>query len=85
MTKMIVCLAACALALPALAEDKAAAAPAGAMPDMSKMGPMSRPITKEKDDKKGIDEFEREIVQRSRAAGYRGSYIRPVPAVAVFD
>ena len=29
--------------------------------------------------------FEREIVQRSRAAGYRGSYIRPVPAVAVFD
>ena len=29
--------------------------------------------------------FEREIVRRSRAAGYRGSYIRPVPAVSVFD
>jgi hypothetical protein len=28
--------------------------------------------------------FEREIVRRSRAGGYRGSYIRPVPAVAVF-
>ena len=29
--------------------------------------------------------FEAEIVKRSRAAGYRGSYVRPVPAVAVFD
>jgi len=29
--------------------------------------------------------FEREIVRRSRAIGYGGSYIRPVPAVAVFD
>jgi novobiocin biosynthesis protein NovU/D-mycarose 3-C-methyltransferase len=29
--------------------------------------------------------FESEIVRRSRAAGYRGSYVRPVPAVAVFD
>jgi hypothetical protein len=29
--------------------------------------------------------FESEIVKRSRAAGYRGSYVRPVPAVAVFD
>ena len=29
--------------------------------------------------------FEREIVQRSRAVGYRGSYIRPVPSVSVFE
>jgi SAM-dependent methyltransferase len=29
--------------------------------------------------------FESEIVKRSRAAGYRGSFVRPVPAVAVFD
>lgn len=29
--------------------------------------------------------FESEIVRRSRAAGFRGSYVRPVPAVAVFD
>src|SRR3989454_8044449 len=29
--------------------------------------------------------FEQEIVRRSRAIGYGGSYIRPVPAVAVFD
>jgi hypothetical protein len=29
--------------------------------------------------------FEQEIVRRSRAVGYGGSYIRPVPAVAVFD
>ena len=29
--------------------------------------------------------FESEIVKRSRAAGFRGSYVRPVPAVAVFD
>lgn len=28
--------------------------------------------------------FEREIVRRSRAVGYRGRYIRPVPAVAEF-
>jgi hypothetical protein len=28
--------------------------------------------------------FEREIVRRSRAVGYRGRYIRPVPAVADF-
>jgi SAM-dependent methyltransferase len=29
--------------------------------------------------------FEREIVRRSRAAGYRGRYIQPVPTVAVSD
>ena len=29
--------------------------------------------------------FEREIVRRSRDAGYRGAFIRPVPAVSVFD
>jgi hypothetical protein len=39
----------------ALAQDKAAP-PAGA-PDMSKMGPLSRPVTKEKEAKKGIDEL----------------------------
>jgi len=41
-------------AAPALADDKGMA-PAGAPPDMTKMGPMSRPVTKE--DKKGIDEL----------------------------
>jgi ketosteroid isomerase-like protein len=67
MTKMICCLAALAFSAPALATDKAAApaaapaaaapaaaAPAG-MPDMTKMGPMSRPVTKQ--DKKGIDDL----------------------------
>jgi hypothetical protein len=29
--------------------------------------------------------FETEIVRRSRAAGYRGRYIRPVPTVGVFE
>lgn len=29
--------------------------------------------------------FEAEIVRRSRAAGYRGGYIRPVPSVALVD
>jgi len=29
--------------------------------------------------------FEREIVRRSRDAGYRGAFIRPVPAVSVFS
>ena len=52
-TKMICGIALVALGATARAADKApAAAPAG-MPDMSKMGPMSRPVTKE--DKKGID------------------------------
>jgi hypothetical protein len=55
-TKMICGIAMVALAATAQAADKApapaASAPAG-MPDMSKMGPMSRPVTKE--DKKGID------------------------------
>jgi hypothetical protein len=39
----------------ARAQDKAAP-PAGA-PDMSKVGPMTRPVTKEKEDKKGVDEL----------------------------
>jgi hypothetical protein len=65
MTKTICGLAILALSATAAAADKApaaaapaAAAPAGApagMPDMSKMGPMSRPVTKQ--DKKGIDEL----------------------------
>ena len=29
--------------------------------------------------------FEREIVRRSRDAGYRGAFIRPVPTVSVFS
>jgi hypothetical protein len=29
--------------------------------------------------------FEREIVGRSHAAGYRGQFIRPVPTVSTFD
>jgi ketosteroid isomerase-like protein len=68
MTKTICCLAALAFSASALAADKAAApaaaapaaaapaaaAPAG-MPDMTKMGPMSRPATKQ--DKKGVDDL----------------------------
>jgi hypothetical protein len=55
MTKLASCLAVLLLGTVAQAQDKAAppAAPAG-MPDMSKVGPMSRPVTKE--DKKGVDE-----------------------------
>jgi hypothetical protein len=52
MRKLLCCLSFLTLAGAARADDKAAA-PAG-MPDMTKMGPMSRPVTKE--DKKGIDE-----------------------------
>jgi hypothetical protein len=60
MTKTICCcVVALAFAGPASAEDKpaapAAAAPAAGAPDMSKMGPMSRPVKKE--DKKGVDEL----------------------------
>jgi hypothetical protein len=40
---------------PAAAAPSAAAAPAGGMPDMSKVGPLSRPVTKQ--DKKGIDDL----------------------------
>jgi hypothetical protein len=40
---------------PAEPAAPAAAAPAGGMPDMSKMGPLSRPVTKQ--DKKGIDDL----------------------------
>jgi hypothetical protein len=43
-----------ALAAPALADDKPAGAPEGA-PDMTKMGPLSRPVTKP--DKKGVDQL----------------------------
>jgi len=64
MTKTICGLAILAFGATAHAADKAAAVPAPAaaapaeaapagMPDMSKMGPMSRPVTKQ--DKKGID------------------------------
>jgi hypothetical protein len=54
MTKVICGIAMVALAATAQAADKApAGGGAAGMPDMSKMGPMSRPVTKE--DKKGID------------------------------
>jgi hypothetical protein len=33
------------------------ATPPGGAPDMTKMGPLSRPVTKEKEDKKGVDEM----------------------------
>jgi uncharacterized protein (TIGR02246 family) len=39
----------------AVAEEKPATAPAAGQPDMSKMGPLSRKVTKE--DKKGVDEL----------------------------
>jgi hypothetical protein len=71
MTKTICVMVAVALGAPAFAADKApaaapaapaapaAAAPAGAppagVPDMSKTGPMSRPVTKQ--DKKGVDDL----------------------------
>jgi hypothetical protein len=69
MTRTFCSLAILALAATAHAADKAPAAPAagapaagtpsgassGGMPDMSKMGPMSRPVTKQ--DKKGIDDL----------------------------
>ena len=60
MKKLCCALAMVAVSQVALAQDKAApppASPPGAAPgmDMSKVGPMSRPVTKE--DKKGIEEF----------------------------
>jgi hypothetical protein len=54
MKKLCCCLTFLALAGTASADDKAAA-PAAGGPDMTKMGPMSRPVTKE--DKKGVDEL----------------------------
>jgi uncharacterized protein (TIGR02246 family) len=54
----------------ARAQDKAAA-PAG-MPDMSKMGPMSRPVTKEKEAKKGIDELYKTMEQAWKGGDLNG-------------
>jgi hypothetical protein len=56
MTKLASCLAVLLVGTVAQAQDKAAppSAPAAGAPDMTKMGPMSRPVTKE--DKKGVDE-----------------------------
>jgi ketosteroid isomerase-like protein len=51
MTKLASCLAVLLLGTTALAQDKAAPPPGGM--DHTKMGPMSRPVTKE--DKKGVD------------------------------
>jgi hypothetical protein len=58
MIKTVICsLSMLALAGSAYAQEPAAgAAPAGA-PDMTKVGPMSKPVTKEKDDKKGVDDL----------------------------
>jgi len=52
MTKFFCCVAAVMFAGAAMAQDKPDTTPAG-MPDMTKMGPMSRPVTKQ--DKKGVD------------------------------
>jgi hypothetical protein len=60
MTRTICCLAGLALAATAaLAQDRPA--PSGEAPDMTKMGPMSRPVTKE--DKKGVDELFKNMEQ----------------------
>jgi hypothetical protein len=57
MTRTIICsLSMLAVAGVARAAEPASAPPAGA-PDMTKVGPMSRPVTKEKEDKKGVDEL----------------------------
>src|SRR5262245_13395695 len=56
MTRIVLCVSTLMLAAPALAQEKPAApATAAGMPDMTKMGPMSRPVTKE--DRKGVDEL----------------------------
>lgn len=54
MKTITICIALLALSAVAQAQDKAAAAPAGGM-DWTKVGPMSRAVTKE--DKKGVDAF----------------------------
>jgi hypothetical protein len=56
-TAIVCCLSLLTFGASANAQNKAAAPAAGGAPDMSKMGPMSRPVTKEKEDKKGIDEL----------------------------
>src|SRR4051812_27376481 len=56
-TAFVCCLSLLTLGAGAHAQDKAAAPAPGGAPDMSKMGPMSRPVTKEKEDKKGIEEM----------------------------
>src|SRR4051794_38011637 len=55
-TALVCCLSLLALGASARAQDPAAN-PAGGAPDMTKMGPMSRPVTKEKEDKKGIEDM----------------------------
>jgi hypothetical protein len=58
MTRTIICsLSMLALTGVARAAEPAAAAPPAGAPDMSKVGPMSRPVTKEKEDKKGVDDL----------------------------
>src|SRR2546421_8349289 len=55
----ICCLSLLTLGANARAQEKAApaAAPPAGMPDMTKMGPMSKPVRKEAEDKKGVDEL----------------------------
>jgi hypothetical protein len=57
MNRTVICsLSMLAMVGVARAAEPAATPPAGT-PDMSKVGPMSRPVTKEKEDKKGVDEL----------------------------
>jgi hypothetical protein len=56
-TALVCCLSLLTFGASAGAQDKAAAPPAGGAPDMTKMGPMSRPVTKEKEAKKAIEEL----------------------------
>jgi hypothetical protein len=55
MTRIVAisCMSLLAFSASARAQNKA---PAAGAPDMTKVGPMSRPVTKEKEDKKGIEE-----------------------------
>jgi uncharacterized protein (TIGR02246 family) len=49
------CLTLLALGAKANAQEKAPAATAGGAPDMSRMGPLSKQVTKEAENKKGVD------------------------------
>lgn len=83
MTRTTICsLIILGLAGAAAADDKAA--PAAGMPDMSKVGPMSRKVTKE--DKKGIDEL-----YKTMLAAWKGNDVNAIadlvdfPAIMLSD
>jgi hypothetical protein len=71
MTRFALCLAAVTLAVPAYAQERPGAGTdksatgTGEAPDMTKMGPMSRPVTKE--DKKGIDDLYKSMMDAFKA------------------